>query len=78
MRIVPLDGNGLPQKSCPASDIKPLNLLGKGGMLSLDVVTFAPCSVGQTDSACKGDANGPIARTPASKNGDLMLAPSIV
>ncbi len=47
-------------------------------MLSLDVVTFAPCSVGQTDSACKGDANGPIARTPASKNGDLMLAPSIV
>lgn len=60
--------------------MKPLNLLGKRGMLSLDVVTYAPRCVGQTGRACEGDASianalkKAIARATSPTNGNHLIA----
>ena len=60
--------------------MKPLNLSGKRGMLSLDVVTYAPRCVGQTGCACEGDASianalkKAIDRAASPTNGNHLIA----
>jgi hypothetical protein len=57
IRIDPLVENGLPQKSLPSWDRKPLNVEGNAGISSLDVAMKAPKSLGHSKTAlCLGIA----------------------